>query len=168
MEWRTHRTRGRAPHHMQCTTQVARHATRRATCDMQHAKFRLDASTCFSARLRICASVSVAFCTPARLRARASDLRLRRGARGLARCRKARCDATECGVSRDAARRGAARPSANVLLSESVRALAGARACSLVSRTTRKDHQNLKLRGYIWGRFAASFWLGISKTPPIV
>ena len=32
-----------------------------------------------------------------------------------------------------------------------------------------KGSSKLKnLRGYIWGRFAASFWLGISKTPPLL
>ena len=51
--------------------------------------------------------------------------------------------------------------------SERVQVLAGARPCSQVSRTARRDHRNSKLRGYIWGRFAASFWLGISKTPPL-
>ena len=51
--------------------------------------------------------------------------------------------------------------------SERVQVLAAARPCSQVSRTARRDHRNSKLRGYIWGRFAASFWLGISKTPPL-
>ena len=37
----------------------------------------------------------------------------------------------------------------------------------VATRQARKDHQDSKLRGYIWGRFAASFWLGISKTPPL-
>ena len=116
----------------------------------------------FAPRQRVCAY--------ARLRLR---LRQRRGARGLARCGKARRDETECGVRRGAwreargARRGAARPSTSLSLSERMRVLAGARSCSQVSRTPRNDHQTSKQRGYIWGRFAASFWLGISKTPPL-
>ena len=57
--------------------------------------------------------------------------------------------------------------SLSLSISERVRLLAGARPCLQVSRTTRKDHQNSKLRGYIWGRFAASYCLGISKTPPL-
>ena len=58
-------------------------------------------------------------------------------------------------------------PSTSLSLSERVRLFAGARPRSRLSRAARKDHQNSKLRGYIWGRFAASFWLGISKTPPL-
>ena len=130
------------------------------------------------ASLRVCVSAQVLLSRSARQRVCACArlaLLLRRGARGLVRCAKARRDARECGVRRDAARRearaearrGATRPSTNLSLSERVRVLAGSRPCSQVSRTTQKGQQNSKLRGYIWGRFAASFWLGISKTPPL-
>ena len=113
---------------------TARHAARRdtrRTCDMRHAARETPSGCehlplCASAYQRKCLSPHSArtrVCAYTRLRLR---LRQRRGARGLARCGKARRDGTECGVRRGAwreargARRGAARPSTSLSLSLSI------------------------------------------------